>query len=131
MSRTEVWMQLGVRIHEKFEVLHIAKKLKISTNECVGALIRLWGISITDFPEGQGKLTNGSLHVEIDHLPVIMNLDNSGQDIFEALKDCWDRGHNKPTLIQSMRENFRVSASLYHSLAKVELAAEPQELRER
>ena len=56
MSRTEVWMQLGVRIHEKFEVLHIAKKLNISVNECVGALIRLWGISITDFPEGQGKL---------------------------------------------------------------------------
>ena len=38
--------------HEKFEVLHIANKLNISVNECVGALIRLWSISITDFPEG-------------------------------------------------------------------------------
>ena len=88
MSRTELWMQLGVRIFEKFEVLHIAKVLGISVNECVGSLIRLWSLSITDFPEGQGKLSNGTLHVGIHHLPVIMNLENSGQDIFDALKDC-------------------------------------------
>ncbi len=88
MSRTELWMQLGVRIFEKFEVLHIAKVLGISVNECVGSLIRLWSLSITDFPEGQGKLSNGTLHVGIQHLPVVMNLENSGQDIFDALKDC-------------------------------------------
>ena len=88
MSRTEVWMQLGVRIHEKFEVLHIAKKLNISVNECVGALIRLWGISITDFPEGKGVLTSGTLSVTVEHLPTIMKLDLSGEEIFEALKDC-------------------------------------------
>jgi hypothetical protein len=88
MSRSEVWFQVGVRIFEKFEVLHIAKKLNISVNECVGALIRLWSLSITDFPEGKGVLSSGSLSVTIEHLPVIMSLDLDGEEIYQALKDC-------------------------------------------
>ena len=88
MSRSEVWFQVGVRLSEKFEVMHIASKLEITVNECVGALIRLWSISITDFPESKGILSNGSLNVGIEHLPNIMKLDNSGQEIYEALKEC-------------------------------------------
>ena len=88
MARTDIWMQLGVRIFEKFEIIHIANKLNISINECVGALIRLWSISLTDFPEGKGVLSTGTLSVSVDHLPVIMKLDNSGQEIFDALKEC-------------------------------------------
>ena len=61
MARSEVWFQVGVRIFEKFEVLHIARVLDISLNECVGALMRLWSISITDFPEGKGVLSSGTL----------------------------------------------------------------------
>ena len=88
MARSEVWMQVGVRLFEKFEILHIANKLNISVNECVGALMRLWSISITDFPEGKGVLTSGSLSVTVDHLPTIMKLDHSGEEIFDVLKQC-------------------------------------------
>lgn len=88
MARSEVWMQVGVRLFEKFEILHIANKLDITVNECVGALMRLWSISITDFPEGKGVLTSGSLSVTVDHLPTIMKLDHSGEEIFEVLKQC-------------------------------------------
>ncbi len=88
MARSEVWFQVGVRIFEKFEVLHIARVLDISLNECVGALMRLWSISITDFPEGKGVLSSGTLSVGIDHLPLIMKLDNSAEEIFNALKEC-------------------------------------------
>ena len=88
MARTDIWMQLGVRIFEKFEIIHIANKLNISINECVGALIRLWSISLTDFPEGKGVLSSGTLSVTVDHLPVIMKLENTGQEIFDALKEC-------------------------------------------
>ena len=88
MARSEVWMQVGVRLFEKFEILHIANKLDITVNECVGALMRLWSISITDFPEGKGVLTSGSLSVTVDHLPTIMKLDHSGEEIFDVLKQC-------------------------------------------
>ena len=88
MARSEVWMQVGVRLFEKFEILHIANKLNISVNECVGALMRLWSISITDFPEGKGVLTSGSLSVTVEHLPTIMKLDHSGEEIFDVLKQC-------------------------------------------
>ena len=88
MARSEVWMQVGVRLFEKFEILHIANKLNITVNECVGALMRLWSISITDFPEGKGVLTSGSLSVTVDHLPTIMKLDHSGEEIFDVLKQC-------------------------------------------
>ena len=88
MARSEVWMQVGVRLFEKFEILHIANKLDITVNECVGALMRLWSISITDFPEGKGVLTSGSLSVTVNHLPTIMKLDHSGEEIYEVLKQC-------------------------------------------
>jgi len=87
-TRSEVWFQVGVRLPDKFEVMHIADKLDITVNECIGALIRLWSISITDFPESNGSLTNGSLSVGIEHLPKIMQLENEPQDIFDALEEC-------------------------------------------
>tara|TARA_Y100001980_G_C14454818_1_gene237950 strand:- start:68 stop:448 length:381 start_codon:yes stop_codon:yes gene_type:complete len=88
MGRTNLWYKVDVRLSDKFEVLHIAKRLGISSNECVGSLLKLWSISLTDFPEGKGKLSNGSLSVTIDHLPTIMQLDNEPQEIFDALKEC-------------------------------------------
>ena len=53
MGRTNLWYKVDVRLSDKFEVLHIAKRLGISSNECVGSLLKLWSISLTDFPEGQ------------------------------------------------------------------------------
>lgn len=88
-TNRDVWFQIGSRIHQKYEVLYIADKLKISVNETVGSLIRLWAISITDFPEGQGRLQAGSLHVTKKQLPTIMNLQNhTGEEIFTALNNC-------------------------------------------
>ena len=54
MARTDIWMQLGVRIFEKFEIIHISQQAQHINQWCVGALIRLWSISLTDFPEGKG-----------------------------------------------------------------------------
>ena len=88
MGRTNLWYKVDVRLSDKFEVLHIAKRLGISSNECVGSLLKLWSISLTDFPEGQRKFSNGSLSVTIEHLPTIMQLDNEPQEIFDALKEC-------------------------------------------
>jgi hypothetical protein len=88
-TNRDVWFQIGSRIHQKYEVLYIANKLDISVNETVGALIRLWAISITDFPEGQGKLQSGDLTVNKHQLPHIMKLeDKTGDQIFEALETC-------------------------------------------
>jgi hypothetical protein len=88
-TNRDVWFQIGSRIHSKYEVLYIANKLDITVNETVGALIRLWAISITDFPEGQGKLQSGELTVNKHHLPHIMKLeDKTGEEIFEALETC-------------------------------------------
>ena len=89
MGRTNLWYKVDVRLSDKFEVLHIAKRLGISSNECVGSLLKLWSISLTDFPEGQGKLQSGELTVNKHHLPHIMKLeDKTGEEIFEALETC-------------------------------------------
>jgi len=88
MAKRDIWFQLDSRIFNKFEVIHIAKALKITINETIGALVRLWSISITDFPDGKGTLQAGSLRVTIDHLPSVMALENSGEEIFKALNEC-------------------------------------------
>ena len=87
-AKRDIWYQLDARLFEKFEVMRIAQALKISINETVGALVRLWSISITQFPEGKGELVAGELKVTIQDLPVIMALDNDGQKIFDALSEC-------------------------------------------
>ena len=87
-AKRDTWYQLDARLYEKFEVMRIAQGLKISINETVGALVRLWSISITQFPEGKGELVAGELKVTIPDLPVIMALDNDGQEIFDALAEC-------------------------------------------
>ena len=58
-------------------------------NKCtIGELVRLWSRSITQFPEGKGELVAGELKVTVQDLPVIMSLENDGQEIFDALKEC-------------------------------------------
>ena len=37
-GRTNLWYKVDVRLSDKFEVLHIAKRLGISSNECVDYL---------------------------------------------------------------------------------------------
>lgn len=88
MAKRDIWFQLDSRIFNKFEVIHIAKTLGITINETIGALVRLWSISITDFPDGKGSLISGSLKVTKDHLPSIMALDFDGDQIYQALNDC-------------------------------------------
>jgi hypothetical protein len=83
-----LWYQLDSRIHQKFEVLKISQALGISINETVGALVRLWSLSITQFPEGKGHLVSGDLKVSINDLPSIMALENTAQEIFDALSEC-------------------------------------------
>ena len=85
---TNLWYQLDARIHQKFEVLKISQALGITTNEIIGALCRLWSMSLTQFPEGRGRMEAGALKVVINDLPSIMALENSGQEIFDALKEC-------------------------------------------
>ena len=87
-AKRDIWYQLDARLFEKFEVMRIAQALKISINETVGALVRLWSISITQFPEGKGQLVAGQLKVTVQDLPIIMALDNDGQQIFDALSEC-------------------------------------------
>lgn len=87
-AKRDIWYQLDARLFEKFEVMRIAQSLKISINETVGALVRLWSISITQFPEGKGQLVAGQLKVTVQDLPIIMALDNDGQQIFDALSEC-------------------------------------------
>jgi len=87
-AKRDIWYQLDARLFEKFEVMRIAQALKISINETVGALVRLWSISITQFPEGKGELVAGQLKVTVQDLPIIMALDNDGQQIFDALSEC-------------------------------------------
>ena len=53
MAKRDIWFQLDSRIFNKFEVIHIAKTLGITINETIGALVRLWSISITDFPSSE------------------------------------------------------------------------------
>jgi len=88
MAKRDIWFQLDSRIFNKFEVIHIAKTLGITINETIGALVRLWSISITDFPDGKGILMSGKLQVTKDHLPSIMALDLDGDQIYQALHDC-------------------------------------------
>ena len=88
MASRDVWYQIDSRIFQKFEILHLAKALSISVNETVGAMIRLWSLSLTDFPEGKGKLSSGEFGVSVSHLPSIMSLENSAEDIFKALEQC-------------------------------------------
>ena len=45
-------------------------------------------MSLTQFPEGKGRMEAGDLKVVINDLPSIMALENSGQEIFDALKEC-------------------------------------------
>ena len=52
-TKRDFWYQLDSRSHQKFEVLKISQALGISINETVGALVRLWSLSITQFPEGK------------------------------------------------------------------------------
>lgn len=85
---TDLWYQLDSRIHQKFEIIKISQALGITTNETVGSIIRLWSMSLTQFHEGKGLLASGDLKVVIDDLPSIMALDNTGQEIFDALKEC-------------------------------------------
>ena len=87
-AKRDIWYQLDARLFEKFEVMRIAQALKISINETVGALVRLWSISITQFPEGKGELVAGQLKVTVPDLPIIMALDSDGQQIFDALSEC-------------------------------------------
>tara|TARA_Y100000389_G_scaffold158917_1_gene160528 strand:+ start:2430 stop:2819 length:390 start_codon:yes stop_codon:yes gene_type:complete len=87
-AKRDIWYQLDARLFEKFEVMRIAQALKITINETVGALVRLWSISITQFPEGKGQLVAGQLKVTVQDLPIIMALDNDGQQIFDALSEC-------------------------------------------
>lgn len=87
-AKRDIWFQLDSRLFEKFEVLRIAQALNISINETIGALVRLWSMSITQFPEGKGELVAGELKVTVQDLPVIMSLENDGQEIFDALKEC-------------------------------------------
>lgn len=88
VANRDVWFQLDSRIFQKFEVMHIAKALKISVNETIGAMVRLWSLSLTDFPEGKGKLSSGDFGVHIEHLPTVMSLENSAEDIYKALESC-------------------------------------------
>ncbi len=87
-AKRDIWYQLDARLFEKFEVMRIAQALTITINETVGALVRLWSISITQFPEGKGQLVAGQLKVTVQDLPIIMALDNDGQQIFDALSEC-------------------------------------------
>ena len=87
-AKRDIWFQLDSRLFEKFEVLRIAQALNITINETIGALVRLWSMSITQFPEGKGELVAGELKVTVQDLPVIMSLENDGQAIFDALKEC-------------------------------------------
>ena len=87
-TKRDLWYQLDSRIHQKFEVLKISQALGISINETVGALVRLWSLSITQFPEGKGHLVSGDLKVVINDLPSIMALDNTAQEIFDSLSEC-------------------------------------------
>ena len=50
--------------------------------------MRLWSLSITQFPEGKGHLVSGDLKVSINDLPSIMALENTAQEIFDALSEC-------------------------------------------
>ena len=84
---TNLWYQLDARIHQKFEVLKISQALGISINEIIGALCRLWSMSLTQFPEGTGRMEAGELKVVINDLPSIMALQNTGEEIFKALKE--------------------------------------------
>ena len=85
---TNLWYQLDARIHQKFEVLKISQALGISINEIIGALCRLWSMSLTQFPEGKGRMEAGELKVVINDLPSIMALENTAQEIFDALSEC-------------------------------------------